>query len=195
MSARDRILAGFKTAAPVKLNTEKRDVRTIEEIERDMRLRKAGEAKTAPGGSRGAGAQSASKGKAPANGSELKRKGAPVSEPSPKRPKIMADERGGKTSIQTQTKQKDRRASTSRSTDSQSETDSDSETDSESDDSRDRSRRHRRHRSGLDKLQKDTIWSIMGRDRARDLARDALSDDDDDMEVSAAQIQQEERLA
>ncbi|GAA5823158.1 hypothetical protein JCM3770_005564 [Rhodotorula araucariae] len=41
-SARDRLKASLAKTGPLKLNTVKRDTRTIEEIERDMRARKGG---------------------------------------------------------------------------------------------------------------------------------------------------------
>lgn len=45
-TARDRLKAGFDATSFVRLNTEKRDRRTIEEIERDMKARQTGASST-----------------------------------------------------------------------------------------------------------------------------------------------------
>lgn len=169
-SVRDRLKAGFSDA-PQKLNVIKRDNRTIEEIERDMKLRKAKEAASKNGGS----ALSTSISAAPAKSSKsASRSPAPARPPS--NPKSA------------------RRARPATPSD---EDDDDSDMSSSSTEHRKRKRSRYEKERGLNNAQRDAIWSLMGRNRSADVARERAfgSDDDSDMEATGADVLLEERRA
>lgn len=159
--------------APQRLNVVKRDTRTIEEIERDMKLRRAkanGSLSSSGGGKEGASSSKA----APTMTSRVK------AEPE-------AD-RGGRAA-------KDRMPQRRPRSPSESPEDSDDYTSSEEERPRKRSR-PRAHSSGLREDQRSAIWKLMGRDRNRDLERErALGSDDSDMEATGEDVLREERQA
>lgn len=185
-SARSR-LANLARAAPQKLNTVKRDTRTIEEIERDMRAKKG----SGGGGSSGGGLAATG---SSAGGSKAGRAGAGAdgagSAAAPK-------PRNGAAASSTTSYKPSRQRSASVSSSSSS-YDSDS-----ADDRRRRAKKKRRtggrNASDLNEVQRATIWEIMGRkkeDRERALARDYDSDEgSSDMEATGSAVLEEERRA
>ncbi|KAM0788233.1 hypothetical protein ACM66B_001387 [Microbotryomycetes sp. NB124-2] len=142
VSAKDRLIAQFDPTRFVKLNTEKRDLRTIEEIEADMKRRKQQE--TLPQ----ARAQQQKSQVSSAKASSDRQRSGPVDTVPKKRVRTDDDF--------------DRPSSKS---------------------------------SRLDNSMRDEIWRLLGRDRSRDVQRDAFSDDDSDMEATGADVDREEQRA
>ena len=162
-------MASVGKGAPQKLNTVKRDTRTIEEIERDMRAKKSAASSSSSGlaGSKGkevAGARSNGSGSA-ATGGARPRNGASAS-----------------------SKPAARRRSASPSSDSAS---------SSEDDARRRERKRRRkasaEQSSLNHKQRETIWQIMGVKRKH--YDDSDSEGSSDMEATGRDVLEEERQA
>lgn len=173
-SARNRLTAQINSfQAPQRLNVVKRDTRTIEEIERDMKLRRAKANGTHSGGAGG-------KEGAPSNKAALTTTSRVKAEPEA--------ERDGRPA-------KDRVPQRRPRSPSESPEDSDDYTSSEDERPRKRSR-PRAHSSGLREDQRSAIWKLMGRDRNRDLERErALGSDDSDMEATGEDVLREERQA
>ncbi|GAA5976084.1 hypothetical protein JCM10908_005381 [Rhodotorula pacifica] len=176
-SAKDRIAAQLEQLmkAPQKLNVVKRDTRTIEEIERDMRARKAKENGTAV---------------------EITRSIATSGPPIGSRPLATGNRVRTDTAIRTAPAKGvpavDRK--TGRRPHSPSYSDSDSFSDSSS--SERPARKRSRNSSGLREDQRSAIWKLMGRDRNRDIAREReLGSDDSDMEATGEDVLREERQA
>lgn len=186
-SAKDRIAAQIAALkSPQKLNVVKRDTRTIEEIERDMRARKAKQNGTSVPSSTSSG---------PAIGSR------PLATGNPARSSTAASQNSlGKGSATDRNGRRPR--SPAYSDDSASEEDYSSSSSSAAADRPARKRaRHRHERgggnsSGLKEEQRSAIWKLMGRDRNQDLAREQEFDSDDsDMEATGEDVLREERLA
>ena len=196
-SAKDRLKAGFDPTKFVRLNAEKRDTRTIEEIEADMRRKRLGDspaAGSAPARPNGPSRTNSSNGKSVAGTSTASavRPGsstalsaaAPKRKPdldersAPKRPKL--EQRHSSSSALP----KARRRQPS----------STEESDSGSDDSRDGRRGRRGGDYGLQESMRSEIWQLMGRDRNKDVMRD-LDSDDEDMEATGADVLREEQRA
>lgn len=191
MSAKDRLKAGM--GAMQALNTNKRDTRTIEEIEKDLRRKKAlkvGGSSSSSSHSRPAVSvkpSSSAYASTSASTSAPKRSTSDSSLHQPSSKKTRPGVPPFK--LRQDTSSKSRPPSSSRRHPS---SDSDSDTDSDSEDDRHRRRRPREKDVGFDR---EEIWKIMGRDRNRDVARDMHSDDDSDMEVSPEQLRREEAKA
>lgn len=184
-SAKDRLKAGFDPSTLIRLNTDKRDTRTIEEIEADMRRKRAGglDSKPLTGKEKGRAESSRPSGSGLSyTATASKRKpdqDESRSRDSSKRPKV------------------DQRPSSSHSTHRRRDSTSTSESeDYDSDESSDRGRRGGRGGRGgygLDGSTRDEIWKLMGRNREQDVMRD--QDSDDDMEASGADVLREEQRA
>ncbi|KAL8286843.1 hypothetical protein RQP46_003849 [Phenoliferia psychrophenolica] len=173
-TARDRLKAGFNPREFVALNAEKRDRRTIEEIERDMRLKKGGSGRDddddRPSSSSRALPSASSSRLPPPGKSATGDRLAATSSSKAKRPQDRSD-----------------------SDDSGSDSD-----DSDSDRRRRRKRKAGKDRndSGLGDASREEIWRLFGRDRRADVGRDRYSDEsDDDMEVSGEALRREEAKA
>ena len=184
-SAKDRIAAQIAALkSPQKLNVVKRDTRTIEEIERDMRARKAKENGTSA-------LSSTSSASGPAIGSR------PLATGNPARSSTAASQNSlGKGSATAQNGRRPR--SPAYSDDSDSEDDSSSSSSAARRPARKRARQHERGRnsSGLKEEQRSAIWKLMGRDRNQDIAREQDFDSDDsDMEATGEDVLREEQLA
>lgn len=181
-TARDRLKSTFNPRSFVALGSEKRDVRTIEEIECDMRLKK--------GGGKCDSDRPASRATPAASTSRLP-------PPSTDKRKLSGDEQRAR-DVAKRRRLDDANGSSSKET-RRDRSDSDDSGD-DSDDSDDRRRRRRKakdkHGSGLDDSSRQEIWKLFGRDRQADVRRDAFSDDsDDDMEVSPEALRREEQRA
>lgn len=166
-SVRDRLKAGFSDA-PQKLNVVKRDNRTVEEIERDMKLRKEKEAAARHGGS----APSTSAAAATTTIKSASRSPAPARPASKTKPARRAR--------------------------SVTPSDEDDESDMSTSSTEQRKRKRSRYEKerGLNSAQRDAIWSLMGRNRHADVARErAFDSDDSDMEATGADVLLEERRA
>ncbi|SCV67491.1 BQ2448_5102 [Microbotryum intermedium] len=182
---------GFDPSQFVKLNTEKRDTRTIEEIERDMKLRKAGKSTTL------------------VEGRDDKGKSTGGSGSGKKADSVQGTTMGSKRKIVEGSLTKKPRVSTSTSTSHQNgrrrSERSSSETDSGSSSSTDDRHRHRskpstckpHKKSGLDDSVRSEIWRLMGRDRSKDLAQplDLSDSEEEGMEVDGEELEREERRA
>lgn len=177
-SARDRLTASFNPHSFVALNQNKRDMRTIEEVERDIRLQKGIPDKPLIANRAGQASSAVS---------SAKRKPTlddPRARDLAKRSRL--DDRGTTSST---TKQHRRRASSASGS-----ADSDSESES-GDDRRSRGRKGKEG-YGLNDSMKSEIWKLLGRDRQADMRREALSDDsDDDMEANGDDLRREEEYA
>ncbi|KDE05558.1 hypothetical protein MVLG_04054 [Microbotryum lychnidis-dioicae p1A1 Lamole] len=184
---------GFDPSQFVKLNTEKRDTRTIEEIERDMRVRKLAKG-VGVGGVKGKSADEFGilEVKATTGGTKRKTEGGHPTTSSTSNPAKKS-----KASTSTSTSHKSKSSRRRSKTPSESETDSDSSQDA----------RHRRRpsklssskpkKSGLDDSVRSEIWRLMGRDRSKDLARpfDLSDSEEEGMEVDGEELEREERRA
>ncbi|KAI5477099.1 chromatin SPT2 family protein, partial [Pseudohyphozyma bogoriensis] len=188
-SARDRLKAGFDPTQFVKLNTAKRDLRTIEEIERDMKLKKSGVDPSSVSRTSGSTVASTSTSK-----SLLPKNGTSHSSSSTMQKRKPGDGRD-QTQNSKRPRMDDRTTSSSRSRrDRSSSRSEESEYESSSEDDWDR-RRGRKEKSGLGDSMRSEIWKIMGRDRQRDMAMTTYSDDESDMEATGADLWREEQRA
>lgn len=198
-SAKDRLKAGFDPTSFIRLNTDKRDTRTIEEIEADMRRKRAGGASPKPDTK-----PSSSKEKTRASelnrpsgsGSSGRPSGSNSASTAPKRKPGEDESRARDSSKRPKMDQRPSSASNPK----HRRRDSTSSEDSEgydSDESSDRGRRGGRGGGrggyGLEPSTRDEIWQLMGRNRNRDVMRDEESDDD--MEASGADVLREEQRA
>ncbi|SCZ93424.1 BZ3500_MvSof-1268-A1-R1_Chr6-3g08651 [Microbotryum saponariae] len=184
---------GFDPSQFVKLNTEKRDTRTIEEIERDMRVRKLAKG-VGIGGDKGISSDDIGnvEVKATTGGTKRKIEGGHLRTSS-----SSNAAKNSKASTSTSTSHK------SKSSRRRSETPSDSESDSNSSqDARHRQRpsklsSSKPKKSGLDDSVRSEIWRLMGRDRSKDLARpfDLSDSEEEGMEVDGEELEREERRA
>ncbi|KAM0754470.1 hypothetical protein T439DRAFT_114720 [Meredithblackwellia eburnea MCA 4105] len=207
-SVRDRLTAGFDPRSLIALNTEKRDRRTIEEIEHDMRMKKGkfgtppAEATPPPTARKptASSAPAASSRPVPASASTLpKRKsGEEARDRDPKRSRLSKEQ---SSSLSSKPRRK-RSSSVSSDSDSEDSYSSDFSSDSEARRRRrkkEKSRRGRGHGEEYDDLapnMREEIWRLMGRDRRADMRRAAYSDsEDDDMEATGEDLRREERIA
>ncbi|POY72431.1 hypothetical protein BMF94_4257 [Rhodotorula taiwanensis] len=177
-SARSRLAAQVTSLQqPQKLNVVKRDTRTIEEIERDMKMRKAN--------ANGGGAPSSAK----TTDSSARRPLAGPSAALNGSTRTKSDSgRSGRGESGSTSARRPRSPSPSSDSDDYS---------SDDDRPRKRSKGKGGNSSGLRGDQRNAIWKLMGRNREQDLAREQAwsGSDDSDMEATGEDVLQEERLA
>lgn len=196
LSARDRLKAGFDSSSFIKLNTEKRDRRSIEEVEMDMRMKKNGGA-------------AVSRERDNADMSHGKRRAADSTGMDPKRSKSspllqvglshratnsisrapMPSPLAPRPSSSNMTKS----SSTGQRRKASSSEESDDSSSSREEETRNRSSASQSRRAKEKAATRDEIWKLMGRDRSRDIGRDYDSDESgSDMEVGGAELLREE---
>lgn len=184
-SAKDRIAAQIAALkSPQKLNVVKRDTRTIEEIERDMRARKAKQNGTSA-------LSSTTSASGPAIGSRPLATGKPARSSTVTTQNSLA--KGAATD------RNGRRPRSPAYSDDSDPEDYSSSSSSADRPARKRARRHEQRRgnsSGLREDQRSAIWKLMGRDWNRDMAREQEFDSDDsNMEATGEDVLREERQA
>ncbi|KAK4058301.1 hypothetical protein OIO90_000458 [Microbotryomycetes sp. JL221] len=170
-TAKDRLKANFDPTKFIKLNTDKRDLRTIEEIESDMRNKKN------------------------LNSQSIRHSNVDQRKPTEKIDSSQSSTLKSSRSKSSTTSNKRPRSNKYDSTDEDDSDDSDHErynqrqvkTSSSS----------KRSKSGLDLNMRDEIWRLMGRNRSKDIEREfEFSDQEDDdlgMEATSQQVFEEEK--